>query len=56
LATQASKGAELTAKIGVYNEAIYMMCDVIYDQKIEIDVLKEKIGNIDACYCRNLIY
>jgi hypothetical protein len=26
---------------------MYMMSDIIYDQEIEIDVLKEKIGNID---------
>ena len=57
LATQSIKGAELTAKVAVYNEAIYMMGDVIYDQGIEIDVLKDKIGNIDDGWLqKSLVY
>jgi hypothetical protein len=46
-ATQAKKAEELTANLVVYNEAIIMMGDEIFDLGVENEALRDKIGEVD---------
>ncbi len=45
--TQAKKAEELTANLVVYNEAIKMMGDEIFDLGVENEALRDKIGEVD---------
>ena len=47
VATQAKKAEELTANLVVYNEAIKMMGDEIFDLGVENEALRDKIGEVD---------
>ena len=47
VATQAKKAEELTANLVVYNEAIIMMGDEIFDLGVENEALRDKIGEVD---------
>jgi 3-deoxy-D-manno-octulosonate 8-phosphate phosphatase KdsC-like HAD superfamily phosphatase len=47
VATQAKKAEELTANLAVYNEAIKMMGDEIFDLGVENEALRDKIGAVD---------
>ena len=44
VSTQAKKAEELTANLVVYNEAIKMMGDEIFDLGVENKALRNKIG------------
>jgi hypothetical protein len=46
VATQAKKAEKLTANL-VYNEAIKMMGDEIFDLGVENESLRDKIGEVD---------
>ncbi len=47
VATQPKKAEELTANLVVYNEAIKMMGDEIFDLGVENEALRDKIGEVD---------
>jgi hypothetical protein len=47
VATQAKKAEELTANLVVYNEAIKLMGDEIFDLGVENEALRDKIGEVD---------
>jgi hypothetical protein len=47
VATQAKKAEELTANLVVYNEAIKMMGDEIFDLGVKNEALRDKIGEVD---------
>ena len=47
VATQAKKAEELTTNLVVYNEAIKMMGDEIFDLGVENEALRDKIGEVD---------
>lgn len=45
--TQARKAEELTANLIVYNDAIKMMGDEIFDLGVENEALRDKLGEVD---------
>ncbi len=47
VATQAKKAEELTANLVVYNEAIKIMGEEIFDLGVENEALRDKIGEVD---------
>jgi hypothetical protein len=47
LATQAETGGRLIAQVKVYEEAVQIMGDNIYDLNVENDSLRNIIGNVD---------
>jgi hypothetical protein len=47
IATQAKKAEELTVNLVVYNEAIKMMGDEIFDFGVENEALRGKLGEVD---------
>lgn len=47
LATQAEIGAKLTAQVKVYEEAVTIMGENIYDLNVENDALRNLIGNVN---------
>jgi len=48
VATQAKKAEELTANLVVYNEAIKMMGDEIFELGVENEALRGKLGEVDG--------
>jgi hypothetical protein len=47
LATQAAAGEKMIAQVTVYDEAIQIMGDSIYDLNVENDSLRTMIGHVD---------
>lgn len=52
ISTRAKKAEELTANLVVYNEAITMMGDEIFDLGVENKALRDEIGQIDEMWLK----
>lgn len=47
ISTRAKKAEELTANLIVYNEAIVMMGDEIFELGVENQTLRDRVGEVD---------